>query len=337
VGRSRLGQGPRDQAHEAVTPRSPPGGECPYNRLMHILISGASGLIGSSLAPRLSASGHRVSRLVRVRGGRGGARGSGGAAVPWDPESGVLDPSCLSGVDAIVHLSGESIAGGPWSKKRRERIRNSRIRTTRLLAETLAQMSPRPAVLVQASAVGYYGSRGEDTLTETSSAGAGFLADLCRDWEAASMPAQDAGVRVTRLRTAPVLSAKGGMLAAILPIFRLGLGGRLGNGRQWMSWISLDDHLSVIERALQDSSMRGSINAASPEPVRNAAFTKALGRALHRPTILPAPEFALRMALGRARAEELLLTSQRVTPEALVASDFRFQHPRLEEALRAAL
>lgn len=307
---------------------------------MHIVITGASGLIGSSLAPRLSASGHRVSRLVRVRGGHGGARdggAAGGEAIPWDPESGVLDPSSLAGVDAIVHLSGESIAGGPWSKKRRERIRNSRIRTTRLLAETLAQISPRPGALVTASAVGYYGSRGEDTLTEASGPGTGFLADLCRDWEAASMPAQDAGVRVTRLRTAPVLSAKGGMLAAILPIFRLGLGGRLGNGRQWMSWISLDDHLSIIERALEDSSMRGSIIAASPEPVRNAAFTKALGRAVRRPTILPAPEFALRMALGRSRAEELLLASQRVTPAALLACGFRFEHPELEEALRAVL
>ncbi|HKQ18991.1 MAG TPA: TIGR01777 family oxidoreductase [Candidatus Eisenbacteria bacterium] len=307
---------------------------------MHILISGASGLIGSSLAPRLSAAGHRISRLVRVRAGNGArssGRGAGDAAVPWDPESGVLDASCLAGVDAVIHLSGESIAGGPWSTKRRELIRNSRIRTTRLLAETLAQVSPRPAVLVQAAAVGYYGSRGEETLTEASSAGTGFLADLCRDWEAASMPAQDAGVRVVRLRTAPVLSAKGGMLAAILPIFRLGLGGRLGSGRQWMSWISLDDQLSVIERALTDSSMRGSINAASPEPVRNATFTKALGRAIHRPTILPAPEFALHMVLGRSRAEELLLTSQRVAPEALLACGFRFAHPRLEEALRAVL
>lgn len=308
---------------------------------MHIVISGASGLIGSSLAPRLSAAGHRVSRLVRVGRGHGEAPNSGGgagdSAIPWDPESGVLDPSCLAGVDAVVHLSGESIAGGPWSKKRRERIRNSRIRTTRLLAETLAQISPRPDVLVQASAVGYYGSRGEETLTEASSAGTGFLADLCRDWEAASMPAQDAGVRVVRLRTAPVLSAKGGMLAAMLPIFRLGLGGRLGSGRQWMSWISLDDHLSIIDRALMDSSMRGSINAASPEPVRNATFTKTLGRAIHRPTILPAPEFALRMALGRSRADELLLASQRVTPEALLACGFRFAHPRLEEAFRAAL
>lgn len=307
---------------------------------MHILISGASGLIGSSLAPRLSAAGHRVSRLVRTRrGDHGGtgAIGTTGATIQWDPDSGVLDPSSLSGVDAIVHLGGESIAGGGWTRKRRERIRNSRIRTTRLLAETLARMDPRPSVFVQASAVGYYGNRGEDVLTEASAAGTGFLADLCRDWEAASMPAQDAGVRVTRLRTAPVLSAKGGMLAAILPIFRLGLGGRLGSGRQWMSWISLDDHLSVIERALKDSTMRGSINAVSPEPVRNADFTRALGRALHRPTLVPAPGFALRMALGGQMAEELLLTSQRVTPEALLAGGFQFAHPRIEEALRAAL
>lgn len=300
---------------------------------MHILISGASGFIGSSLAPRLSAAGHRVSRLVRAkRGDRGGV----GATIQWDPDSGILDPSSLSGVDAIVHLSGENISGGRWSKKRRERIRNSRVRTTRLLAETLARMDPRPSVFVHASAVGYYGNRGEDVLTETSGPGTGFLADLCRDWEAASMPAQDAGVRVTRLRLAPVLSSKGGMLAAILPIFRLGLGGRLGSGRQWMAWISLDDLLSVMERALGDSTMRGSINAASPEPVRNADFTRALGRALHRPTLVPAPEFALRMALG-AMAEELLLASQRVTPEVLLTGGFRFAHPGLDEALRAAL
>ena len=267
-----------------------------------------------------------MSRLVRASGD----------GIPWDPEAGVLDPARLSGVDAIVHLSGESIAGSRWTAKRRERLRSSRIRTTRLLAETLARMNPRPSVLVQASAVGYYGDRGEEVLNEASGPGSGFLADLCRDWEAASMPAQDAGVRVARLRMAPAIGRQGGMLAALLPLFRLGLGGPLGSGRQWMAWISLDDLLAIVERALGDGAMRGSINATAPEPVTNAAFTRALGRALGRPAFLPAPAFALRLALG-AMADEMLLASQRVVPEALLRAGFRFAHPRLEDALRAAL
>jgi uncharacterized protein len=313
---------------------------------MNVLISGASGLIGSSLAPRLQAAGHKVSRLVRRKHGRsgggdgdaggGGASEGSGATIPWDPDAGVLDPARLAGFDAIVHLSGENIAGR-WTEKRRQRIRNSRVRTTRLLAETLARMTPAPAVFVQASAVGYYGDRGDEVLTEASSPGSGFLADLCRDWEAASMPAQDAGVRVVRLRIAPVISSRGGMLAAVAPLFRLGLGGRLGSGRQWMSWIAIEDLLAIMERALSDGSMRGSINAVSPEPVRNAEFTRALGRALHRPAILPAPAFALRLALG-TMAREMLLASERVVPETLLrAAGFQFTRPRLEDALRAAV
>jgi len=307
---------------------------------MHVLISGASGLIGSSLAPRLLAAGHRVSRLVRTAGGgaaSGGAASGGIAGIPWDPDAGGLDPALCSGVDAIVHLSGASIAGGRWTKERRERIRNSRIRTTRLLADTTARISPVPRVLIQASAVGYYGDRGENVLTEGSGPGSGFLADLCRDWEAASMPAQDAGVRVARLRIAPAISARGGMLAAILPLFRFGLGGRLGSGRQWMPWISLEDLGSILVRSLTDDTMRGSINATAPEPVTNAAFTRALGRALRRPTVLPVPALALRLALGGPMANELLLASQRVVPEALLRAGFRFAHPRLEDALQAAL
>ena len=304
---------------------------------MHVLISGGSGLIGSSLTPRLTATGHKVSRLVRQGHNGGGRADAGGAHVPWDPDAGILDPARLTGVDAVVHLSGESIAGGRWTQKRRERIRNSRVRTTRLLADTLARLQPRPAVFVHASAVGYYGDRGDEVLTEASGPGSGFLPDLCRDWEAASMPAQDAGVRVVRFRIAPVISSRGGMLAAILPLFRLGLGGRLGSGRQWMSWIAIEDLLAIIDQALSDGSMRGSINAVSPEPVRNSEFTHALARALRRPAILPAPGFALRMALG-AMAQELLLASQRVVPETLQRSaGFQFTRPRLEDALRVAV
>jgi hypothetical protein len=304
---------------------------------MNVLISGASGLIGSSLAPRLTAAGHSVSRLVR-QGHDGARRGEGAAAsVRWDPDAGILDPARLAGVEAVVHLSGENIAGGRWTRKRRERIRNSRVRTTRLLADTLSRLQPPPAVFIHASAVGYYGDRGDEVLTEASGPGSGFLADLCRDWEAASMPAQDAGIRVVRFRIAPVLSRRGGMLAAILPLFRLGLGGRLGSGRQWMSWIAIEDLLAIMDRALSDGSMRGSINAVSPEPVRNAEFTRALGRAVRRPAVLPAPGFALRMALG-AMGQELLLASQRVVPETLQRSaGFQFTRPRLEDALRAAV
>jgi hypothetical protein len=297
---------------------------------MHLLISGASGLVGSALVSHLRAQGHRVTRLVRS------PSAERDDAIFWDPEARTLDAARIEGVDAVVHLSGESLAAGRWTRKRKERIRNSRIRTTRFLAETLAAMSRRPAVLVQASAVGYYGNRGEEVLGESSRPGTGFLADLCRDWEAASMPAQDAGVRVVRLRIGPVLTARGGMLAALLPLFRLGLGGRLAGGRQWMPWITLDDLVAVLERALTDASFRDSVNAVAPSPVTNAEFTRALGRAVRRPTLFAVPAIALRAVLGEM-ADEILLASERVVPERLLAAGFRFAHPHLEGALSQAL
>ncbi|MFQ5696909.1 MAG: TIGR01777 family oxidoreductase [Myxococcota bacterium] len=294
-----------------------------------LALSGASGLIGSALEPHLSRSGHRVLRLVRrpARGDR---------EIPWEPGSGRLDGGRLQGIDAAIHLSGEPIAPRRWTERRRRAIRGSRIESTQLLSTTLAQLDPPPSVLLAASAVGFYGDRADQWLDESSAPGEGFLAQVCREWEAATRPARDAGVRVVNLRIGIVLSRAGGALAALLWPFRMGLGGPLGDGRQYQSWISLEDLLRAIHRALRDESLAGALNLTAPEPVPQAELARTLGRVLHRPSRLRVPAAWLRLALGEM-ADETLLASQRVRPARLLESGFHFHHPELEPALRAEL
>lgn len=295
-----------------------------------ILISGASGLVGSALEPLLRAAGAQTSSLTRSAADP--ARGR----VHWNPQARELDAAQLEGFDAVVHLAGENIGGGRWTRARKERLRESRSQGTRLLASALAGAKHKPRTLVCASAVGYYGDRGEELLTEASAAGHGFLPDVCRAWEHASNAARSAGIRVVLLRFGIVLSARGGALAKMLPPFRLGLGGRLGSGQQWMSWIALEDAVGAIEGALADISWNGVFNAVAPEPVRNQDFTRALGRVLRRPTIAPVPAFALRLGLGEM-ADALLLASTRVAPERLRQVGYVYRQPELEGALRQAL
>lgn len=308
---------------------------------MRILIGGASGLIGGALVRLLAERGHEVVRLVRERGDRergSGASAPAGATIPWDPDRGILEPSRIRGIDAVVHLGGVSIASGRWTTGRKQAILESRVRSTLLLAERIASApaTDRPRAFVVASASGYYGTRGDETLAETAGPGEGFLADVCRAWEEAASPAARAGVRVAHARTCMVLSRQGGALDAMLLPFRLGLGGPLGSGRQWWSWISLEDMAQVYVRLVEDESMSGPVNAAAPEPVTCAAFARSLGKALHRPAILPAPAFALRLLLGEM-ADALLLASAKVVPDRLARAGFTFRHPRLDDALRAAL
>jgi len=293
-------------------------------------VSGAGGLIGSALAPALRADGHRVISLVRR------APRPGEDALGWDPSSGALTPAGSVVADAFVHLAGDPIVGLRWTAEKKRRIRESRVTATRLLVQTLTRLPKPPAVLVCASGIGYYGSRGDGVLTEDSRVGTGFLADLARDWEAATAPAMARGIRVVNLRIGVVLSAKGGALATMLTPFRLGLGGVIGDGAQWMSWISFDDVIGVFRHVLERDELRGPVNAVAPTPVTNAEFTRTLGRVLGRPTVMPLPAFAARLALGEM-ADELLLTSQRVLPARLEASRYAFRHPTLEGALRAAL
>jgi len=301
-----------------------------------ILISGASGLVGSALSARLATEGRPVRRLVRAPAlaERAGIRDP--AAVPWDPETGSLDPAALEGCGAVVHLAGESLASGRWTAARMRRIRDSRVRGTRLLSGALASLRTPPAVLVCASAVGWYGDRGAEWLTEDSPPGEGFLAEVCREWEDACGAAAAAGIRVVRLRIGAVLARGAGLLGRLTPVFRAGLGGRLGSGRQYLSWISLEDLVEVARRALGDPELRGPVNAVAPEAVTNGEFTRALGRALHRPARLPVPAAALRVAVGRM-ADEVLLAGARVRPARLEAAGFPFRHPRLGPALEELL
>jgi uncharacterized protein (TIGR01777 family) len=297
---------------------------------MKIAITGADGFIGRPLVARLAAAGHDVRRLVR-RAPRGPDE------IAWDPVAGTIDRAALAGVDAVVHLAGASIAAGRWTAARRALLRESRTGPTRLLAETLAGLSPRPRVLVSASATGLYGDRGEEWLDEASSPGTGFLAEVARAWEGAAAPAARAGIRVAHPRTGLVLAPHGGALAAMLPLFRLGLGGPLGSGQQWWSWIALEDAVGALVHALGHEDVRGPFNVVAPAPVRCAAFARALGAALRRPALLPAPAFALRLVLGADQADELLLAGQRLRPAVLERTGFAFAAPDLGPALAAML
>jgi hypothetical protein len=297
---------------------------------VNIAVSGASGLVGAALVASLEAGGHRVIPLVR-RSPRPGED-----ALRWDPSSGAITPAGPSVGDAVVHLAGDSIMGLRWTAEKKRRIRESRVTATRLLVQTLTRLAKPPAVLVCASGVGYYGSRGDEVLSEESRLGTGFLAELARDWEAATATAIAQGIRVVNLRLGVVLSAHGGALATMLKPFRLGLGGVIGDGAQWMSWIALDDVIGAIRHALATDALRGPVNVVAPAPVTNAEFTRTLGRVLGRPTLVPLPAFAARLALGEM-ADELLLASQRVVPARLQAGGYRFRHSTLEDALRAAL
>lgn len=294
---------------------------------MKLLVTGASGMVGTRIRQLAEARGDEVVPLVR-RAAREGER-------YWNPAQGELDPEVFAGIDAVLHLAGDNIGAGRWTTAKKQLIRDSRVKSTQLLASQLAQSSYRPA-LISASAIGYYGDRGATDLYESASPGKDFLADVCREWEAAADPARQAGVRVVNLRIGVVLSRLGGALASMLFPFRMGVGGNMGDGRQFWSWISLDDVAQIFLYAADQSSLAGPVNAVSPQPVTNAEFTRVLGRVLRRPTFLPMPAFAARIVLGEM-ADALILSSCKVLPGVLQQRGFEFKHPQLEAALRAAL
>jgi uncharacterized protein (TIGR01777 family) len=298
-----------------------------------ILLAGSSGLIGTSLVRRLALERISVISLVRHR-----LPDAGGSRRLWDPYSAtpVSDPRSLDGMTAAVHLSGANVAGRRWSSVYKREILESRVKPTHAIATLLAGLRPKPAVLVCASAIGIYGGRGDELLTEASLPGTGFLPEVCVAWEKATQPATEAGIRVVHLRFGVVLSPDGGALAKMMPVFRAGLGGTLGIGRQWISWVTLPDVVRAIEFVLQTASLSGPVNVVAPNPVRNLEFTRALGRTLHRPTLLQVPAFALRLAFGEM-AEATILESARVIPAGLSASGFDFEYPELEAGLRALL
>ncbi len=295
---------------------------------MKILVAGSSGLIGTALCSRLEREGHEVVRLVRRAPAQGELR--------WDPEVGELEQEALEGIEATVHLGGRSIAAGRWTTTVKEQLRQSRVQTTQLLAARLAGLAAPPRVLVCASAVGIYGHRGDEELDEESDTGEGFLAELGRAWEEASAVASEAGIRVVQARLGIVLSRRGGALAKMLWPFRLGLGGKIGSGRQYVSWISLEDAVAALIYAVENDALRGPVNLNAPQPVTNAELTRTLGRVLRRPTLLPLPAFAAKLVLGEL-AEEGLLASQRARPTRLLEAGFEFAYPELEGALRHAL
>jgi uncharacterized protein (TIGR01777 family) len=292
-----------------------------------ILLSGASGLLGGALLPSLRSRGFQVVRLVR-------GEVSADDQISWDPLQ-PLPPETVSGSDAVIHLAGETVVGR-WSDAKKAKIRESRVVSTHNLTQALAKAPEKPPVLITASAIGYYGDRADELLRESSSPGSGFLADVCRQWEGAAQPAVDAGIRCVQIRTGVVLTRDGGALRKMLPPFRLGVGGNLGSGRQWMSWIHIQDWIGAVHHILKTDLLQGPVNLVATKPVTNAEFTKTLGSVLSRPTIFPVPAFAAKLAFGQM-AEEVLLASQRVEPNKLVTSGYPFQYSDLRRALSSIL
>jgi uncharacterized protein (TIGR01777 family) len=293
---------------------------------MKIAIAGASGLVGKALIPALEAQGSEVTRLVRTAPRAG--------EIEWHPNKDAVSAVSLDGFDIIINLAGENIAGGRWTDEQKRKIRDSRVNGTHLLSEAITRMEHKPRAFICASATGIYGDRDDEVLDEQSESGGGFLAGVCREWELACELAVKAGVRVVNLRFGPILAREGGMLSKLLTPFKMGMGGKVGSGRQFISWVSLEDSVNAIPLAINDESIRGPLNVVSPNPVTNEEFTKTLGHVLNRPTALAMPAFAARLAFGEM-ADEMLLVSQRVMPKRLNAAGFQFSYPRLEEAFRA--
>src|SRR5438874_3256963 len=296
---------------------------------MKVLITGASGLIGTALQKSFVDKGYEM--LLASR-----SEPEDEHDIQWDVETGFTEPEKLEGIDAVVHLAGESVGGLRWTEEKKKAIRDSRVLGTRNVVDALSKLRDRPKVLVAASAIGFYGERGDEELTESSAAGDTFLAEVSKAWEAESRRAEDAGIRTVLLRTGIVLSKNGGALASMMLPFKLGLGGVVGSGNQWMSWIALDDHVAVIEYAIENESLRGAVNSTSPNPVTNKDFTKTMGEVLSRPTFLPLPEFAVSMIFGEM-GDELLLTSTRVAPKRLEDAGFEFKYPDLKSAIEHAV
>jgi uncharacterized protein (TIGR01777 family) len=292
-----------------------------------LLLTGSSGLIGSALLTSLRAHGAQVARLLR-------GPASGEDQISWDPAR-PLSPEAVSGFDAVIHLAGESVVGR-WTTAKKSRIRNSRVTGTRNLAQSVAKTKNHPRVLITASAVGYYGDRADEVLNEQSASGAGFLADVCREWEAANQPAADAGIRTVQMRIGVVLSPDGGALQKMLPPFRMGVGGSLGSGRQWMSWIHIQDMVGAVHHILKNDLLQGPVNMVAPKPVTNAEFTGTLASVLSRPAVFPIPAFAAKLLFGQM-ADEVLLAGQRVEPARLITSGYPFQYSDLHKALEAVL
>lgn len=301
-------------------------------RMARILVSGSSGLLGSVLVPSLKAGGAQIARLTRPSSAHTGQREE--ESIPWNPAQ-PLDPALVSGFDAIIHLAGENVAGR-WTDAKKARIRDSRIPATNNLAQALAQAKEKPEVFLSASAIGYYGNRGDEVLNEESSGGAGFAADLARDWETASAPAATAGIRTARMRIGIVLGKSGGALQKMLLPFKMGVGGRIGDGRQWMSWVDVQDVVGAIHHILRTDLLSGPVNLVAPKPVTNADFTKTLASVLHRRAIFPVPAFAAKIAFGQM-ADELLLGSQRVEPSKLISSGYPFRFGELRASLEEIL